>query len=500
MKPFSVWLNEAIAISNVNAAAKLIASYLTKKTGKKFHSTPVIEHFKNSQKKGFGLRWFFGGNRSIRFNWENDSIHSASLSSVDFWESNSHDPKWSIDFDRTVSLAQTLPFIKDLIKAPIKPGLYTMIPPINLNEDVEDNDVAVLLAESVQDDVFDGVLSILTPGAIVKVTEIEKQFKSRGYNLITHIRKNWPQLFGKEGRDITFVGNPNDVKSIASQKDKIIEALGGAKVTIRPGGSNEQYKMKDALEAMDRDIERIAYEDQLNHLESLVRMTVRGSSNALFVGGRGGTGKTHTVEKVLASMGLQDGAGYFKNAGSASAKGVYTVLFKNRDGIVLFDDSDGALADQDGRNLFKAATDIKAVRKLAWNKSGGKMKDPDDMTDEDIEAGILPTHFEFTGRVIFISNLSLDKLDPDGALRTRGYIIAIDPTDEEVLNFMRKISGTIELQDGLDMSQDKRNEVIDMIAAGKKSDLNIRKLVRALNIRAALGEDSDWKTMVKHYA
>ncbi len=29
----------------------------------------------------------------------------------------------------------------------------------------------------------------------------------------------------------------------------------------------------------------------------------------------------------------------------------------------------------------------------------------------------LPRYFDFTGKIIFISNLPLDKLDPDGALR-----------------------------------------------------------------------------------
>ena len=213
------------------------------------------------------------------------------------------------------------------------------------------------------------------------------------------------------------------------------------------------------------------------------------------------TGKTQTVENVLAKHGLSDGNGYFKNTGSASAAGVYTLLYHNRDGIIVFDDSDGALADQDARNIIKAATDTKKIRKLVWNKKSSFIFDPEAEDPESYEddASMAPKFFNFTGRIIFISNLPLNKLDPDGALRTRAFVINVDPTDDELFEFMGKILNDIKLEEGLSLSPSQRKDVMEVVKTSKrKGDVSLRKLVRALNL-AASGADN-WRKLVELYA
>lgn len=211
------------------------------------------------------------------------------------------------------------------------------------------------------------------------------------------------------------------------------------------------------------------------------------------------TGKTYTVEKALKDLGMSDGNGYFKNTGTASPVGLYTLLFKNRNQIILLDDADGALADQDGRNLLKAATDTSKVRKLAWTKKSSSFINPDSWEEGMEDDGVYPSWFEFKGKVIVISNLPLNKLDGDGALRTRGFIIGIDPTDLELTDFMSKICHTVELENGLQLSNSARQEVIKEIGNNPKN-LSLRKMVRALNIRAAMGSDSNWKRFVQLYS
>ena len=238
-------------------------------------------------------------------------------------------------------------------------------------------------------------------------------------------------------------------------------------------------------------------------------MTVSGASNALFVAGRGGIGKTYTVEKVLGSMGLSDGEGYFKNTGTASAAGIYSLLFKYQNDIVFFDDSDDALKDQESRNMFKAATDTKKVRKLVWNKMGKNVVEPDEYEDpqELIDDGKIPRFFEFTGKVIFISNLKMDKLDPDGALRTRAFMIEIDPTDAEIYDFMETIVDKIKLDGDLHLDLASRKRTVDLLRKGKsKQTANLRKLSRALNMQAGSLKsgvnisDSDLTRMIETYA
>ena len=511
---FSQFLTEGISAHNASKVALLIQKYLTRKVGSKFHKLPGIEHYHNSIEKGFGIRYFFNGAHSIRFNWKADKFDFNALHSVDYWNGSSHDPNFHIAFDHDTSLAKVLPTVIDFLDDP-RLGELDIIPPDSLSEEAQkdlDNVIQLcyngstlnemVLTEMASEAIFDGVLKHFVKGKPVDWTSIKTDFGSRGNKVALQIRDDNPGAFEKQGRTVVFTG---DVKAIAKSKDAIIAKLGGGKATVTKGGSGDAYSGADASDQVDKiekeGVEKVAYKEQLKDLSSMVKLVIKGASNALFVAGRGGTGKTHTVEKVLGELGKKDGDGYFKNTGSASAIGIYKLLYRYRNDIILFDDSDGALADQDSRNIFKAATDTKKVRKLVWNKDSKNMVHPDDMPeDEDGEdTGMIPKFFEFTGRIIFISNLQINKLDPDGALRTRAMMLAINPTDAELVEQMESIIGTIELEDGLELNKEERQKVMDEIKKSK-SDVSLRKLVRGLNIRAALGEDGDWQRIVKLYA
>lgn len=486
---FQNWLNEAISEGNADRAAQLIQSYLEKKTGKKFVRMSGVEDFENSVSSGYGVRFFYDGDKSIRFNWGDTGFKSADLVSVDIWEGESHDPSFNLSFDHEASLATLLPFIADVLQGPIDIGDFIAIPADNLNES--------------DDDIFDKVHGQLKSGEVVPVAGILSTMGSRGEKVLNQIRMDYPSFFEKQGRSLVFKGTDKDLEDLKADKDKVVDKIGGVKVQIKKGGSGDTVNTAVPPGVPDgKDIEKVAYEDQLEDLKALIALTVKGASNALFIAGRGGVGKTFTVEETLNKLGLRDGDGYFKQTGSASAAGIYRLLFQNRKGIVLFDDADGALADQDGRNLIKAATDTKKVRKLAWAKNAKNLIDGDEITDAQIDAGMLPTNYEFTGRIIFISNLSIDKLDPDRALRTRALMISIDPSDDEVVEFMRKIVDKIPLEDNLSLDPEERGEVIDLIDQGTKSELNIRKLVRSLNIRASAkaGGLNTWERLIRLYA
>lgn len=512
MKKFSKWLiKEAISASAVDNVNKIVKSFLAKKLGTKVYSYPGVEEFANSTGRGFGVRYFYK-DKSIRFNWKGANINAFTLDSVDVWDGTSHDPNWHMEFDSQASLAKTLPLIVDLILSPFGQGTFYLIP-----EDEKANLKESYIAEAYEKnkDPFDFVIKVLQKGEPISNSAIVAEYGSnKVYTVFKTIRQIYPNLFKKaSGSTYTFEGTGSDIDKIKSQKDSIVGSSGGAKVIVSKGGSKETYSPNEQeAEIEAKGIEKVAYEEQLKHLTILMRMVVKGATNALFVAGRGGTGKTQTVETELAKAGLQDGNGYFKNTGSASPIGIYSTLFDNKSGIVLFDDCDSALADQEGRNLIKAATDTKKVRKIAWNKKSSVII-PLDQYEQALENAdgdrpttkdggyLYPNSFEFTGRVIFISNLKLDKLDPDGAIRTRGFIIEIDPTDSEMIDYMAKIAPMIRLEGDAKLSQAEIDEVIGEIRKSpKKSDISLRKLVRGLNVKAEMGNDPMWRTILKLYA
>ena len=508
---FKKFITEAILSSGAEKAGLLITKYLKKKTGLSFFAYPGVEQFQNTKGRGFGMRFFSNKkNMSIRLNWSVASqTGSLNLSSVDYWNGVLAGDKcipYHIEFDTSVSMVKVLPTLADIInaKTPKLGPIRTVPDGVPLTESTQYD-----LTEAVDgpEEMFDAIVDMFPLDSFSK-GKVYGKFKGAGAKILSGIEDAFPDLIYMQGTRYVWAGNAKDLAKIKKSKSEILDEVGAVSGTISRGSGAEEKYFGGNVEALEANRERISFEAQLVDLENLVKLIISGASNALFVSGRGGVGKTHTTEKILAQMGLRDGDGYFKNTGSASASGLYSLLFKYKNDIIFFDDSDSALDDQESRNILKAATDTKKIRKLVWNKAGKNIADPGEMTDEEIlNNGMIPRYFEFTGKIIFISNLKLDKLDPDGALRTRAYIIDIDPTDEEVYDFMEKILNEIELEGGLRLDSKSRKHVLTLIKNGKsKQDPNLRKLSRGLNMYAGhitAGvevSDEDLERMIRTYA
>lgn len=236
-------------------------------------------------------------------------------------------------------------------------------------------------------------------------------------------------------------------------------------------------------------------------------------SNKIYVSPNGiAHHNTFNVEKALNELGLQDGNGYYKVTGDISEPGLYTYLWEHRNDIILFDDADGVFKSQVSRNMIKAATDTKAKRKLFWLKKSSFIELEDENSDfwktaaaadgDDGEGGSVsgkaPQSFTFTGRILFISNLPRDTLDPDGALRTRGVLIDINPTEKEVWDFIEKIMDSIDLPNNLRLDHKGRVEVVEELKKMQKpgDPANIRKAVRGFAVRASA--PTKWLNLLKY--
>jgi hypothetical protein len=493
MLEFKEYITEELSTGSLEKSSFIILKYLRKATGiSKMFVNQGLEKFKNSNGAGYGVRFYAPGKKieSWRFNWKAvGSANTNNLSSIDLWNGTTQGPNYHISFDTDVSLVQILPQLADMIKAgKVKTGSFVTYPnDVPLNESLEDGDEVEELNEAVNpEDAFDSVVSLISSPGFTK-HKVYKVWKYLGTKIFNEIEARNPMLIVKDGRQYNWTGSDKDVTKLLSQRADILSAIGTTRGTVRAGSSKETYSHNAQLDELEASRDRLAYDKQLADLENLIKMTVSGASNALFIAGRGGIGKTFTVEKVLKELGLSDGNGYFKNTGTASAAGIYSLLFKNQNGVILFDDSDDALKDQEARNIFKAATDTKKIRKLVWNKMGKNIVEPDEYEDpqELIDANLLPRYFNFTGKIIFISNLKMDKLDPDGAIRTRAFMIEIDPTETEIYDFMETIVDKVKLDGDLDLDSSTRKKVVDMLRKGKsKQSANLRKLSRALNMMA----------------
>lgn len=494
-------INEAVRPQDFNKAGVLILNYFRKNGFSQTVKMPGVEEYKNSAEHGVGIRYFYGGNKCVRLNWVGTGPQSNIISSADIWSDDNNTTGASdihVQFGRQLSLVKALPALVSVMKKPVLgteyvfEGIGSTLEQVCLN-------VITEASLNVNRDIVDKYIAQLEDGS--RVADMRKIFGETIANKIVYqLRKQYPEMFQSvDARGgLVFRGSNKNINV-----DTLMSGAGGVKVSVTRGPSQETILPSLTDKKLEKDGDRLVFEEQLKDMRAVIKLLLSGAAYSMFLAGRGGVGKTHGVEEVLHAAGKTDGDGYFKITGTASPIGIYKALYKNRTGILLFDDCDGAIGEQDARNLIKAATDTKKIRKLVWMKKTGKdFYNPDEEEGGEGEDGEerVPSYFNFEGKVIFISNLPLNKLDPDGALRTRSFIVNIDPTDMEVVEYMGKIAPSVPLEDGLSLNVDQRKEVVDLLKTmvGKRDSISIRNLVRGLNIRAS--GIADWENIIRRYA
>ena len=70
--------------------------------------------------------------------------------------------------------------------------------------------------------------------------------------------------------------------------------IGATKGTVSRGSAKETYADNSNVDALEQEREKISFEAQLEDLENLLKLTINGAANAIFISGRGGIGKTFT--------------------------------------------------------------------------------------------------------------------------------------------------------------------------------------------------------------
>ena len=225
-------------------------------------------------------------------------------------------------------------------------------------------------------------------------------------------------------------------------------------------------------------------------VESVVSMVAKGVQASAVITGEGGLGKTFTVLKVLKEEGFQDlndaeiGATgkncFIQIKGFSTAKNLFRTLYDNNDAVIVFDDTDSILKCPISINLLKAALDSYERRIITW---GAETRNDDE----------LPRSFEFTGRVIFISNLNQNKIDQ--AIRSRSMLIDLSMTLDQKIERME----TLVLQDDFmpEYTIDEKMDALEFISENKESarEISLRTLITVSKLRA---HGSDWKDLAKY--
>jgi len=167
--------------------------------------------------------------------------------------------------------------------------------------------------------------------------------------------------------------------------------------------------------------------------------------------------------------------------GYSTPKGLYRTLYENKDGVIVFDDCDSVLKDPVSLNLLKGALDSYSRRIISWRA---------DMKDDE-----LPQSFEFKGRVVFISNLSVDKLDQ--AIITRSMAVDLNMTTEQKVERMRHlVTESGEFMPEFDMAH--KMDALNLIdnLRDRVKELSLRTLIQVTKIRKSAG--ANWANLAEY--
>ena len=212
-------------------------------------------------------------------------------------------------------------------------------------------------------------------------------------------------------------------------------------------------------------------------LGNLTQMVIGGVTPSLIIVGEGGLGKTHSVTQTIKANDVEEDC-YIFLKGYSTARGLYNTLYDNNGKLIIFDDCDSVLEDKVAINILKSALDSYERRTISWM---AKMNKSDEY----------PQQFDFTGRIIFISNKSKEKIDE--AIRTRSLTVDLTMTPDDKIERMGSILGSILPEYSIEV----KKQALDFLKTVKDDvSLNMRMLIMVTKMASTY--PSNWRDMAKY--
>jgi len=223
-------------------------------------------------------------------------------------------------------------------------------------------------------------------------------------------------------------------------------------------------------------------EDYLNILD-------KSNKKGIIINGRSGLAKTFTILKLLES----NKKNYKYAKAVFGGKGdLYKTFFKNNDCLLVLDECDEIIKKSTNYREFMLSVleTTLSKRRLTYMN----------LRDRDIKStrnarGTYPQSFEYTGKIIFITNLSLPKINP--AIVSRCLVVDFKMNNNEVLKEIEKRIDNLHNIIPLNQKVEVLNYIKSFKSEIKANSLEFRKWEDCLWMRKESGED--WQDYIKNY-
>ena len=209
--------------------------------------------------------------------------------------------------------------------------------------------------------------------------------------------------------------NPNNLD------DKHTQVMAISEIGDKFGGKKafeEQKRIKNEVMAK----YNITVDDKWEGYEDDLNMLLDGTLGlrAVMGYGTGGVGKTYTLEAKIfpdrkmiefdSELDMEPGGqeyDYVKIGGKTGSKEVQRKMFEHKNKVLVFDDCDSMWNDEGLINVLKNALDTSGKGKTQWAMALSET--------EKGKGDTVPSSFTFSGRMIFITNLTKQELVDRGA-------------------------------------------------------------------------------------
>jgi len=213
-----------------------------------------------------------------------------------------------------------------------------------------------------------------------------------------------------------------DEKTIVPEKEKDMKLQPGwEKVVLK--NPKEKAEAAQRIASLEKNMEMYEFGDKdtlFEEMRKYIDMVIKGTQPSLMLTGMPGLGKTYiTDERVKAAKLVRD-KDYVIIKGQASAAGMYLALYEHNGQLIIFDDCDSIFDYKDAINILKGALESSGRREISWLVAKPL---------KSFKGTPVPHKFDFTGRIIFISNMAQKNLP--SALKSRSFVfeVALSPQD-----------------------------------------------------------------------
>jgi len=479
-------LNElAFSQGKLEKVVLLYSKIMGKELGGIFVSLGM-EDFKRKSGEGKGYRFVNNKGIMVRFNWDAKMAKKAQflLTSIDYWNNtnaNFQRPTRTVKFAPNLNVIQVLSQITDALKT----------------------------------------------GHINEATEIIEETKLFLFEARTKEEKiEWLEANGLKR---SLAGSKQKMRDAAQEKglsEQIEVFLGEKETNSFEGGLKEVEKSLDQKVFADPDT---VFED----IEDLLSVVASGKWRTLIVCGQGGIGKTYHITEgdrsLKALLGSEGDKWTYHSGTKAAPYAFYKTLFQERNKIIVFDEADSVLQHKDIIMMLKPILDTSGDN-MAEYMSGtqnmvgldkGSIEDYCNFVDAEIAEGKpigagkkdvkLPSKFQFTGGMVFISNMKSSQIE--GAIMSRSIFVDVYLAEQDILKRVRSI-GYAQAKKRGDINDADIDEILEALGdeGGEEVKINYmtpeyaRKAkqvtVRALALGIILKKSglSRWKDLVALYS